>query len=285
MTVAENAGAASAFTTNGSFPGTTGSYMIVQRQEEPSSGEPLSFIERFDVTAIVDPTGDVQFQRHIQRIEVPRVVYRSDEVISAGDRVVTVRDDDFDAGVRPDVGYSLLYRKLQSGGSQIAVFTYFVNGSDRSGEFRLAETVGDVPGPFGTDSGSEEWALRMLGGVVLAYDDDREQFYFEAESDEEIDALAPGAVLLVSGEPEGDPNRLTGADLPVRVVRQIRAPGGGNGFRSYINRVPRAGGKSMLPFRGQTRSLDLWTIRQNVTSTDGSEWSLRPRELRIFNVN
>ncbi|MCR9215681.1 MAG: prepilin-type N-terminal cleavage/methylation domain-containing protein [Phycisphaerales bacterium] len=280
-----NQGEYALFTQNGGFPGPTGSYILVKRYEEPVTGEPLSFIDQFDITAIVDPTGDAQFQRHLQRIVVPRVVYRSAEVISSGDRVVTVADDAFDAGVRPDVGYSLLFRKLESGGSQIAVFTYFVSGSDRSGEFALAENVGDAPGPFGSDSGSDEWGLRMLADIVLAYDEDREQFYFEASSDEEINALAPGAVILVSGEPEGGSNRLAGADLPVRVVRQVRAPGGGNVFRCYINRVPRAGGKSMLAFRDQTRSLDLWTIRQNVVSTDGSEWSLRPRELRIFNVN
>ncbi len=272
------------FTQTGGFPGTDGDYILVRRLENAPVGEPLSYIEEFRLNNLVLSGQSPQFQRHIQRIIAPRVVYRSSEVISSGDRVIEVEDEDFDAGVRPDVGYSLLYRKLESGGSQIAVFTYFINGSDRSGRFLLRESFDERPRPFGSDSGSEEWALQMLGGIVLAYDDSREQFYFEAESDEEIDALAPGAVLLVSGEDEGAPDRVIGADLPVRVVRQVRSPNG-DGFRSYINRVPRSQGKSMLPFRNQTRQLDVWTIRDEVESVDGSEWSLRPRELRIFNVD
>lgn len=281
-----NDGEYALFTTSGGFPGPNGAYILVKREEQPSgSADPLSHIDRFDFTSIVDPTGEPQFQRHVQRIVVPRVVYRSDQVISSGDRVIEVSDSDFDAGVRPDVAYSLLFRKLESGNSQIAVFTYFISGTDRSGRFLLAEGVDDVPGPFGDDSGSEEWGLRMLAGVTLAFDEDRDQFYFRAESDEEINALAPGSVLLVSGEEESsDPDRIRGADLPVRVVRQVRAPNG-DGFRCYINRVPRASGKSMLPFRNQTQTLDVWTIRESVVSTDGTEWTLRPRELRIFNVN
>lgn len=280
-----NQGEYALFTTNGALPGDTQPFILLKRMEDPSENDALSEIEQFNLRALVEPVpGNPQFHRHIQRIEVPRVVYRSAEVISARDRVVEVRDPDFDAGVRPDIGYSLLYRKLASGSSQIAIFTYFIQGSDRSGRFLLEESESDSPGPFGADSGSATWGLQMLGGVVLAWDDDREQYYFEAESDEEIDALEPGAVLLVSGEPEGTANRVIGADLPVRVVRQIRSPDG-NGFRSYINRVPRSAGQSMLPFRNQTKALNLWTIRRDVESTDGSEWSLRPRELRIFNVN
>lgn len=272
------------FTPSGGMPGPTGAYILVKRVEDPTTNELLSYIERFDLRPIVDPNGDPQFQRHVQRIIVPRVVYRSAQVISARDRVIEVRDSDFDAGVRPDVAYSLLFRKLESGSSQIAVFTYFISGSDRSGRFSLAEDARDAPSPFANDPGSDEWGLRIISNAVLAYDDEREQFYFEAESDEEIDALEPGAVLLVVGERASSSNRIIGADLPVRVVRQVRAPNG-NGFRSYINRVPRSEGRSMLPFRNQTRQLSLWAIRRDVVSTDGSEWSLRPRELRIFNVN
>lgn len=283
-----NEGEYALFTLNGALPGDTNPYILLKRMEDPDEDDAPSVIERFDLRALVDPnfpgTPDPQFQRLIQRIVVPRVVYRSSEVISARDRVVEVEDPDFDAGVRPDIGYSLLYRKLASGSSQIAVFTYFINGSDRSGRFLLAEEVDDAPDPFGSDRGSDEWGLQMLGGVSLAWDDDRKQYYFEADSDEEIDALEPGAILLVSGEREGPADRLLGADLPVRVVRQIRSPNG-DGFRCYINRVPRSEGKSMLPFRNQTKQLNLWIIRQEVVSTDGSEWSLQPRELRIFNVN
>jgi len=281
-----NQGEYAIFTQTGNLPGAGQPYIVVKRQEETivSGQEPLALIEQFDIRALVDPNGDPQFQRHLQRIVVPRVVYRSSEVISSGDRVIKVRDPDFESGFRPDVGYSLLFRKLESGSSQIAVFTYFIRGNDRSGRFILSEREGQAPSPFGNDSGSSEWGLRMLGGVQLAYDDDREQFYFLAVSDEEINALSPGSIVLVSGQPENAANRLSGADLPVRVVRQIRAPNG-NGFRSYINRVPRTQGKSMLPLRNQTRNLDLWTIREEVVSRDGSRWTLRPRELRIFNVN
>lgn len=275
------------FTPTGNLPGAGQPYIVVKRQEETivSGREPLAIIEQFDISTLVNPTGDAQGQRHLQRIVVPRIVYRSSEVISSGDRVVYAEDPDFDEGVRPDVGYSLLFRKLESGNSQIAVFTYFIGGNDRAGRFTLAEPFNERPGPFGTDSGSDAWGLRMLGGVELAYDEEREQFYFLATNDEQINALAPGSILLASGEPEGGTDRISGADLPVRVVRQIRAPNG-NGFRAYINRVPRFEGKSMLPRRNQTQELDLWTIRQEVVSSeDGSVWTLRPRELRIFNVN
>lgn len=280
-----NQGEYALFTPSGGLPPNNNSpFIIIKREEVPSSGEVLSSIHQFNLVSLVDPDGDVATQRHIQRIIVPRTVYRSSEVISASDRVVEVRDGDFDAGVRPDLGYSLLFRKLESGGSQIAVFTYFVSGNDRSGRFRLAESRQTQPTPFGSDSGSPDWALQMLGGVQLAYDNDRRQYYFLATSRQQIEALAPGSVILVSGQPEANANRIPGADLPVRVVRQVRAPVG-NGFRCYINRVPRAAGKSMLPFRNQTQTLDLWTIRSQVESTDGTSWSLRPRELRIFNVN
>lgn len=276
------------FTMTGALPATINQpYIVVKRQEEVVGGnsEPLARIEEFNFNALVDPdAGNPQTQRHLQRVIVPRVVYRSSEVVSIRDRVVEIADPDFDAGVRPDVGYSLLFRKLESGNSQIAIFTYFISGTDRDGRFLLTERQNQAPGPFGTDSGSDEWGLQMVGGVTLAYDEEREQFYFLANNEEQIRALAPGSVLLVSGEPEGNSNRIAGADLPVRVVRQVRAPSG-NAFRSYINRVPRSGGKSMLPFRNQTRDLNVWTIREQVTSRDGSVWSLRPRELRIFNVN
>jgi len=279
-----NTGEYALFTPTGGFPGADGSYILVKREEDAASGEPLSFIHSFNILPLVDPSGDGSNERHLQRIIVPRVVHRSAEVISSGDRVIEVRDSDFDAGVRPDIGYSLLYRKLEGGGSQIAVFTYFINGTNRAARFRLQERNQDAPSPFGNDSGSDEWGLRMLGNVPLAYDNERRQYYFLATSDLQINALAPGSVILVSGQPESANNRIAGSDLPVRVVRQVRAPTG-NGFRCYINRVPRAGGKSMLPFRNQTQSLDLWTMRDRVRSTDGSEWTLRPREVRIFNVN
>jgi prepilin-type N-terminal cleavage/methylation domain-containing protein len=272
------------FSRNGELPGDDQDYIVVRRNEDPVGNGSLSFIDRIRLAELVPPTSAGGNPRFIEQISVPRIVYRSANVISASDRVIEVRDNDFEAGVRPDIGYSLLFRKRESGDSQIALFTYFINGSDLDGRFRLAEREVDRPSPFGSDSGSDEWALRMIPSVQLAFDDDRGQHYFLAESDEQIAALAPGAILLVSGEDSGGANRVLGADLPVRVVRQIRAPNG-NGFRSYIDRVPRFAGKSMLPFRNQTRNLDLWTIRETVEAIDGSRWNLQPRELRIFNTN
>jgi len=93
--------------------------------------------------------------------------------------------------------------------------------------------------------------------------------------------LRNGAILLIQGDPNGSPP-IPGSDLPVRIV-DTTFDGDGNPVRGYLDRGPRANGKSYLdPLPNDTEVLQAWTIKPTVESEDGTIWKLEPIDTRIL---
>lgn len=214
--------------------------------------------------------------RRVDSVAVPFYEWRSEEIVSIGDRVVYRPDETRADGRRPVLCYSLLYRRTSSNTTQVAVFTYSLRAPSPRAVFMPVESEG------ANDPKSPLQRVR----VRLGYDEERRAYYVERTNSglpsivqDANFVLRDGAVLLVEGDDDGDP---AGSDLPVRVVETVFDEDG-NPERGYLDRGPRANGKSYIdPLPGGVETLWMWTIKPSVESEDGSIWRLEPIDTRVL---
>ena len=207
--------------------------------------------------------------------------YLASEIISLEDRVIHVQDDDYPAPLpgRPVAAYALLYRTGTGGAaSQLAAFTYTITGGRARAEYLPDERpdVGIVTNP--------EAPVQPVD-LKLHWDDALEQYYVRAVNDDDAWAIEPGQILLAAGDALGP-----GADFAVRVLSQRTID---DEVRGYLDRVPRAGGQSLLETFAGSTDITVWAIQPTVKNIEGSGidgsgdevfWRLKPQEVRVFQL-
>jgi type II secretory pathway pseudopilin PulG len=278
----------------------SGSLLVFPRDGIPSSISPprplLDYITldcQFSCTGTqpariyglrIDPVSQNINQYYISRIDLISYKWRNDQLVSLGDRVITRFDPTAPDQARPDIAYSLLFRKIDTA-SQMCVFTYQLTPSSSSARFVPPETEQILYGP---DRFTRPPVRRA--DVNLFYDEEAKAYYITMRTDpeESLWALAPGQVLLVA-------QRLTpvgpGADAPVKVVRRERRITGANNvqWRGYLSDSPRTGNNSLLSIsqraNGQSVAISVFGVNDVVRSLqDNSEWRLKPLEAFVFQV-
>lgn len=220
----------------------------------------------------------------VNNIMLTSYKWRNDQLVSLGDRLITRFDPTAPEQSRPDVAYSLLFRRIDTA-SQMCVFTYQLTPASSSARFVPPETEQIL---YGTDQYVRP-PIRKAD-VNLLYDEQAKAYYITMRTDpeESLWALAPGQVLLVAERlsPAGP-----GADAPVKVVRRERRITGANNvqWRGYLSDSPRTGNNSLLPhsqrINGQSVAISVYGVNDVVRSLqDNSEWRLKPLEAFVFQV-
>lgn len=238
-------------------------------------------------------------QLQIRRIEMGSYSWRNDRLISLEDRIVSKEDESSATGRRPDIGYSLLYRRFATGASQVGIFTYQLNAVDgqglrpttpvRAGEplFVPQERLQDIGSrnAQGFNASSSKAPIRTAE-AQLAYDDLNKVYYISVDPGAASRWIAePGQLLVIAQResPSQLTNRKTGSDQPVRVLRKTTLAGGR--IRADLDRVPRAEGESMLPDLTQTEDITVWAVQETVKSRRGNAtWKLSPLDFRVIQV-
>ncbi len=250
-------------------------YIRVDSQESLDGTRPAEIISM--------NIADVAGTRYIESITAYDFSYRNDQLVSLSDRLNFRADSTAPEGRRPEMGYSLLYRRTPTS-AQIAAFTYRLTAPSASAEWVPPERMEDLA--------AHNSPLRRAR-VDLGYDSTTKEYYFELlAGDTETGrwAVQTGQVLLVEGsENQSNPIPLPtqlGSDLPVTVTRQALV---NRLWRGYVDQAPRASGVSQLePERrvaGTKQRLSVWGVADVARSRkDGSLWRLSPLEARIIQV-
>lgn len=247
------------------------------------------------ITALnIGPVRDITGLQ-IRRVEVIGYKWRNDRLISLEDRIVSKEDSSVATGRRPDIGYSLLYRRFNTGASQIGIFTYQINAVDGTalrptGGVRAGEPL-FVPKERRGELLGDEGPIRQAN-VQLAYDNTNKVYYLSAPFNRDnpnvgIDdrwVCEPGQLLVIAERATA--SQITGlragADQAVRVLRTTRD---GDRVRADLDRVPRAAGESMLVNLNQTLNVTVWGVQETVKSRRGnSTWKLSPLDYRVIQV-
>ncbi len=256
-------------------------YILVDVQESIDGTLPASIhaMQIADITS--DPT------RHIVSVTATGFQWRNDQLVSLENRLTFRPDETAPGGRRPELGYSLLYRRTATS-AQLAAFTYRLIAPSAAAEWVPPERLQQDFQPTPPRS-----PLRTAV-VNLGYDSVEKRYFFELPSSgaDALDqwAIEPGQVLLVEGrEAQSSPPQPweLGSDLPVTVSNKTFVS---SFWRGYLDHVPRASGVSMLtPDRreiGTKQRLTVWGVADVVESLapDQSLWRLQPLNARIMQV-
>lgn len=246
-------------------------YIVLDLQNAPVVGGNSARLVAFRFGQGASP--NFAGNRNLDRIRVTRYATRNATIVSLDDRVTYVPDDSYNEGVRPAFAYAAVQRRLETGGSQVGIFTYALSGGTTTQRYA----------PNDRDPNAS--ALQRIN-FTLGYDDIAERHYAEVSAADAW-AVKPGQLLLVDDGPVvsggvGGNFNLGGADSAVRVLRRTQR---GNTFRGELSRVPRSAGFAMLEARGGTVTLSAWVLRDTaISANDGSEWAITPIDLRIFPI-
>ncbi len=259
----------------------TADYIVLDLENNDLDSEAFARIASMSLGPLRQNDGQ-EFDLMVDQIRIQRYSWRSDELVSANDRVYETNDPTF--GRRADAGYSLLFSRSTNGLTRVAVFTYTVEPLGRTGTFIPPETCNDVA--FMGETG----VLREIE-VTLGWDDTRELYHVTVDEDDASGnslewAVQTGSILLFKGEESADPLDSKGADLGVRVIRRERLTNGN--WRGFLDDAPRAAGGALLRDLGNTLNTTAWVIQDTVTTAapnDNSAWRLRPVEVRVFPVS
>lgn len=221
---------------------------------------------------------------HIERIDLVSYKWRNDQLVSLGNRIINRFDPSAPDQLRPDLAYSVLFRRIDTT-SQMCVFTYQLTPGSGSARFVPPETESIL-------YGVERYRRPPLrrADVDLRYDLQTKSYYIsldENAAEESLWVIAPGQVLLAAQQlnPIGP-----GADAPVKVVRRERRVNGSNvEWRGYLSDSPRSANNSLLTFSqrdsGQAARIAVFGVNDVVQSLqDNSEWRLKPLEAFVFQV-
>lgn len=259
-----------------SFPGTMvdpNDFIVIDLADRPNP----NYRARVEEMRIDDVNASGGMRR-VDSVIVPFYEWRSEEIVSLNDRLVFRADETRSDNRRPVLCYSLLYRRTSSDTTQMAVFTYAVRAPSPRAVFV----------PVESESPNDPKSPLQRVRVRLGYDDERDEYYVERAGgalpsiiQDSNFILRNGAILLIQGDPNASPP-IPGSDLPVRIV-DTTFDGDGNPVRGYLDRGPRANGKSYLdPLPNDTEVLQAWTIKPTVESEDGTIWKLEPIDTRIL---
>lgn len=247
-----------------------------------------AFISSFNISP------PLEVNEFITSITISDYEWRNDRLVSLNDRLTSVEDASFPRGRRPILGFTGLFRSLGNT-SQLAVLTYSLRPQSRPDlgrddfPFLPRETSDDIAsGQNSSDSTGS--MLRLMTDLTFGFDEDREQYYLQLETDD-LDTrgwlLDPGQVLMMRGAETTPPE--PGSDVAVRVVsiQDVRDDDGETtgAVRGYLDRSPRVGGESPLRNINQTTTIDMFALFDTIESrSDGTLWTVKPVEFRIFQI-
>lgn len=256
-----------AFTFGGNL--LSSNYILLALENDPQ-GVRKARIDRMQI-GLVEGNTDLW----IDSIEIPRYSYRNDRLLSRSDRLVMRSDAEAPDGERPVIAFSGVFRRLETGGAQLALFSYLLEPTTRDLTFEPNESLSEIiNAPY-------QGPLR-LADVTLRFDAIAERYYFEAD-DANRWAVETGQLLLVQ---EGaDPGffgsgRVPGGDVEVRVTQLQRD---GTRWRGWLNRSPTRCSSTMLTNRPEVR-LAAWAVQPFVEAPD-AEWRLTPLDVRFFQLD
>jgi len=221
--------------------------------------------------------------RVIRSITVSRYKTRQYKLVSLPDRTLTRPDASAPGGRRPFMAYSLAFRQADSS-TDLALFVYQMTPGSASAEWGPPERVSDL-------EASPSLSPLRQSNLLLGFDTQREQYYFQPEAGQETAsewALAVGQRLLVMGYPNAGNNvAAQGAGEPVRVVATEVVNGK---RRAYLERGPRTGRVAILPLErrrnNQFQRVRVMGVNDTVTSLeDESQWRLRPLGAYVVRVS
>lgn len=247
-------------------------YLRLDAQENPNGTARARIVDLH--------VGEVEGSTHFDtaaRIESVRVVeykWRDDTIVSLNDRVRTRADASAPEGRRPDQSYSVLYRRTATG-SQAMVISYQLTATSATAKWVPPETSAEIL--------RDLCPLRQIPLSLHRDADDPSQFYFRAVDEKDLWAIAPGQVLVITGN---DAINVAGADRAVKVIRQYReTTQQGGRWRGYIDRMPRLLDRPALAPNVSVANFTVLGVADTVKSrADGSVWKLTPLLATDFQV-
>lgn len=279
---------------------------------EATTGNNLvAFINAMRVYAVNEPnriTGTKSHtnSRYIERIEVRTSAYRSLDVLSLRERVLSEPSAD---GTRDTIGTSVLIREASSTTVQVALFTYSLQSDRVTARYIPKE---DDQWPFDGATNGEERDRPIRRTTIELVRNIETQTYWAYAAANESWIGRFGQVLLFSGDAEiTGPNAQDGAENPCRVVRVIK-PNSGVGFWCELDRPPRSGGglvgnqfvevadtEVLRGSAGGGIALDVYGVNAQVQGRADNEgpaalvegrsnsttWHLTPIDLRVFTIS
>jgi hypothetical protein len=218
--------------------------------------------------------------RYIHEVWVEEYLVRGHQLVSGADRVIR------DASGDPTMGYTVLFRKRSDGTTQFALMSYAMNPAQGSAE--------DYLPPEMCDDYAQDASPVRLASVRLAYDDELQRYYVQAQGPPDKWAIAPNQVLMFAGDIDpAAPNPIPGADGPVTIQFVREVPSGGRTVRrGYLDAPPRTGLENLMvpkhpnndPFSTTgVNNLEVWAVQPAVQSvTDGAAWNLEAVGATVF---
>lgn len=251
-------------------------YIIVDvsmRRNQANTVRPAS-IYALQILEVRSPLGDES--RRIESIQTNKYQWRDEQLLTMRDRVVERPDASSRTGSRPDLAYSVLYKRdAVSGSASVAILVYQLTATSSNAQYLPFEQVGDV---------DARRAPIRRATVTLGENVETRQQFISTQTPGESWVTSAGQIVVFEGNAG---NGTPGADGVYRVIRQERV---GSTYFGYLDRAPRFRNRAVVSTsaaqQGQTQLVTVFGVTENVRSrTDGSEWTLRPVDARVFQVS
>lgn len=219
-------------------------------------------------------SGNVE-SRRIESIRTNKYKWRDEQLVTLRDRVVLRPDSTSATGTRPDLAYSVLYKRdANSGSASAAIIVYQLTAASSRAEYLPHELAGDVD--------ARRAPIRRTT-VTLGENVATRQQFIRTQSPADAWVTSAGQIVVF----EGDASRnVPGADGVYRVIRQEVSNGT---YTGYLDRSPRFRNRAVVSTAaaqaGQMVQARVFGIAESVRSrSDDSAWTLRPVEARVFQV-
>lgn len=266
------------------FPPQFTEFVRIELKDPAVDPDDKGFIQfSIELEDIANPsTGFIQVE-WIDRISI-EYQFRNSRLVSVNDRFIYAANESAAGGRSPLMGYTVLFRQLESGPAQFAIFTYVPQAQTAVRDNN--EKIAFIPPERDEDFDNDRGVLRQADNVRLVHDRINDQFLIEVpDTDESRWVVRRGQVLLMTTSRDG----ATGADAPgaddaVRVVSQ-RRDADRNLLIGVLDDSPRVNGRSPVRLNPNTiiEVIGINPIVKSLTS-DQTEWELRPVDVRIFQV-
>jgi hypothetical protein len=213
--------------------------------------------------------------RRIESIRTNKYKWRDEQLVTLRDRIVLRPDASSLTGTRPDLAYSVLYKRDASTGSaSAAIIVYQLTAASSRAEYLPREQAGDVD--------ANRAPIRRTT-ITLGENVTTRQQLIRTQNPPDAWITSAGQIVVFEGDPA---TNAPGADGVYRVIRQEVRDGT---YIGYLDRAPRFRNRAVVSTAaaqsGQTVQARVFGIAESVTSrSDSSVWTLRPVEARVFQV-
>jgi prepilin-type N-terminal cleavage/methylation domain-containing protein len=213
--------------------------------------------------------------RRVESIVTDEYEWRDEQLVTLRERIVLRPDASSLTGTRPDLAYSVLYKRDASTGSaSAAIIVYQLTAASSRAEYLPREQAGDVD--------ANRAPIRRTT-ITLGENVTTRQQFIRTQNPPDAWITSAGQIVVFEGDPA---TNTPGADGVYRVIRQEVRDGT---YIGYLDRAPRFRNRAVVSTAaaqsGQTVQARVFGIAESVTSrSDSSVWTLRPVEARVFQV-